>query len=60
MVLRWRACEKFAQVNVGKDGIVGYAIYVKPDIREWPMISDDIFVDDAEITTNTHIWGSCF
>ena len=48
------------EINVGKDGIVGYAIYVKSDIREWPMVGNDIFVDDAEITTNTHIWGSCF
>ena len=24
------------------------------------MVSDDILVDDSEITTNTHIWGCCF
>ena len=23
------------------------------------MVGDDIFVDDPEITTNAHIWGSC-
>ena len=24
------------------------------------MVGNDIFVDDPEITTNTHIWGSGF
>ena len=40
--------------------ILGNAIYVESNIREWPMVGDDIFVDDPEITTNTHIWGSGF
>jgi len=47
------------KVDVGKYGIVGYAVYVESNIRKWPMVGDDIFVDDPEITTNTHIWGSC-
>ncbi len=52
--------ETIFEVDVGKDGIVGYAIYVESNIREWPMVGNDILVDDVEITTNTHIWGSCF
>ena len=24
------------------------------------MVGDDEFIDDSEITTNAHIWGSCF
>ena len=52
--------ETILEVIVGKYGIVRYAVYVELNIREWPMVGDDIFVDDAEITTNTHIWGVAF
>jgi hypothetical protein len=52
--------ETIFEVDVGKDGIVGYAIDVESNIREWPMVGNDVFVDDPEITTNTNIWGSCF
>ena len=51
--------ETILMVDVGKYGIVGYAVYVESNIRKWPMVGDDIFVDDPEITTNTHKWGSC-
>ena len=50
--------ETILEVDVSEYGIVGYSIYVEANIREWPMVSDDVFVDDPEITTNTHIWGS--
>jgi len=45
--------ESIFEVDVGKYGIVGYAVYVETNIREWPMVSYDILVDDPEITTNT-------
>ena len=52
--------ETIFEVDIGKDGIVGYAIDVESNFRKWSMVSDDIFVDDSEVTTNTHIWGCCF
>ena len=52
--------ETIFEVDVGKDWIVGYAVDIESNIREWPMVSDDILVDDPEITTNTHIWGVAF
>ena len=47
--------EAILEVDVGKYGIVGYAVYVESNIREWPMVGDDIFVDDPEVTANTYI-----
>ena len=52
--------ETILEIDVSEDRIVGNAIYVESNIRKWPMVGDDIFVDDAEIATNTNIWGSCF
>ena len=52
--------ETILEVDVGKYRIVGYAINVESNIREWPMVGNDIFVDNPEITTNAHIWGSDF
>ena len=52
--------ETILEIDVSEDRIVGNAIYVESNIRKWPMVGDDIFVDDSEITTNTNIWGSCF
>jgi hypothetical protein len=52
--------ETILEVDVSEDRIVGNAIYVESNIRKWPMVGDDIFVDDSEITTNTNIWGSSF
>ncbi len=52
--------ETILEVDISKDGIVGNSVYVESNIREWPMVGDDILVNDAEITTNTNIWGSGF
>ena len=52
--------ESILKVDICEDGIVGYAINVESDIGERTMISDDVFVDNSEVTTNTHIWRSCF
>ena len=51
--------ETILEIDVSEDRIVGNAVYVESNIRKWPMVGDDILVNDAEITTNTNIWGSC-
>ena len=60
MISDSKLMEAILEVDVGKYGIVRYAVYDESNIREWSMVGDDIFVDDAEITTNTHICGSGF
>jgi hypothetical protein len=52
--------EAILEVDISKDGVVGNAVYVESNIRKWPMVGDDIFVNDSEIATNTNIWRSCF
>ena len=48
------------EINVGKDGIVGYAIYVESDIREWTMVGNDVLIYYSEVTAETNIWRSGF
>lgn len=30
------------------------------EVRVWTMVGNHKLVDDPEITTNAHIWDSCF
>ena len=43
-----KSMETIFEVDVSKYGIVGYAIYVESNIRKWPMVGNDIFVDDID------------
>ncbi len=36
--------ETILEVDVSEDGIVGNAVYVKSNIRKWPMVGNDILV----------------
>lgn len=35
-------------------------VNIESNIRVWTMVGNHKLVDDPEITTNAHIWDSCF
>ena len=52
--------ESILEIDVSKDRIVGNLIDVDSDVRKRTMVGNDIFVDNAKITTQTNIRWSRF